>query len=135
MKSNNKVKEELIEILGKNPILQPSCDRCDISRATFYRWRSEDKDFKAKVDKAITEGRILVSELAESKLLSAIKSENLGAIKFWLQNNDPRYSNRLEIKGEITATSKELTPEQEAIIKKALLRADIKSEGGQDEAE
>jgi hypothetical protein len=126
MENNKKIKEKLIEVLNKNPIIQPACDRCGISRATFYRWRSGDQKFAEKVEKAITEGRTLVTELAESKLMNAIKSENLGAIKYWLQYNDKRYSNRLEIKGEITTTSKTLTPKQEESIKKALLLVDFK---------
>ncbi len=129
MKVNEKAKAELLEILSKNPILQPACDRCGISRATYFRWKADDKKFKEEADKAIVEGRILVSELSESKLLSAIKNENLGAIKFWLQNNDPRYAQKLITTGEVTVIHKELTPEQEASIKEALMHADIKIGG------
>jgi len=121
MENNQEAKKQLIEILEKNPILQPACDRCGIGRSTFYRWKQEDKAFAKDVDKAIVEGRILVSELAESKLMSAIKSENLGAIRYWLTNNDPRYSNKLELDGHLLVTDTELTPEQEASIRKALL--------------
>ena len=51
MENNKKVKEKLIEILNKNPIMQPACDRCGISRATFYRWKSGDQKFAEKVKK------------------------------------------------------------------------------------
>lgn len=128
--SNKKTKKELIEILEKNPVIQPACDRCSINRSTFYRWQKEDKEFAKEVARASEEGRNLVSELCESKLMNAIKNENLGAIKYWLQFNDPRYSNKLEVHGHVTAVTKELTPEQEEKIKQALMLADIKIEGG-----
>lgn len=132
MKNDKKAKEELIEILSKNPILQPACDRCGISRTTFYRWKTQDEIFARRVEDSITEGRILVTELAESKLMNAIKNENLGAIFFWLKNNDSRYSDKLEIKGHVTSASYVLSAEQEASIKKALLLSGIKMDGGKD---
>lgn len=133
MKNDKKLKDQLIEILSKNPILQPACDRCGIGRTTFYRWKAGDEKFARRVDEAIIEGRILVTELAESKLMNAIKNENLGAIIFWLRNNDIRYSDKLEIKGHVIATSYVLSADQEARIKKALLLSGINDEGGQDE--
>lgn len=132
MLNSKKLKTELLEILTKNPVIQPACERCGISRSTLYRWKSEDKKFAEAVDKAIDEGRSLVSELCESKLINAIKNENLGAIKYWLWANDSRYSNKLELKGQITVTPKPLSPEQEASIKRALLLSELE-EGGDDE--
>ena len=132
MLNSKKSKRELLEILTKNPVIQPACERCGISRSTLYRWKSEDKKFAEAVDKAIDEGRSLVSELCESKLINAIKNENLGAIKYWLWANDSRYSNKLELKGQVTVIPKALSPEQEASIKKALLLSESE-EGGKDE--
>lgn len=128
---NKKLKEEFVEILSKSPVIQPACERCGISRSTLYRWKSEDKEFSDAVDKASAEGRALVSELCESKLITAIKNENLGAIKYWLWANDPRYSNKLELKGQVTVIPKQLSPEQEASIKRALLLSE-NEEGGKD---
>jgi hypothetical protein len=129
---NKKLKAEFVEIMSKSPVIQPACERCGISRSTLYRWKSEDKEFSDAVDKAIVEGRSLVSELCESKLITAIKNENLGAIKYWLWANDPRYSNKLELKGQVTVIPKALSPEQEASIKKALQLSESE-EGGIDE--
>lgn len=133
MKNDKKAKEELIEILSKNPILQPACDRCGISRTTFYRWKTQDEKFARRVEDSITEGRILVTELAESKLMNAIKNENLGAIIFWLKNNDVRYSEKLEIKGHVSSVSYVLTPEQEISIKKALIFSGVNNKGEQND--
>jgi hypothetical protein len=133
MKNDDNSKEELIEILRKNPIIQPACDRCAISRSTLYRWKSSDEQFAKRIEEAISEGRILVTELAESKLMSAIKNENLGAIIFWLKNNDARYSDKLEIKGHVTSASYVLTPEQEISIKKALICSGVNNKGEQND--
>jgi len=130
---DNELKELLIEILGKNPIIQPAVDRCGISRSTLYRWKKSDKEFADKVDAAVAEGRILVTELAESKLMQAIKNENLGAIIFWLKSNDQRYSDKMEIRGHVASTSYVLTPDQEASIKRALLLSGISAKGGNDD--
>lgn len=132
MKNDKKLKEEIIEILSRNPIIQPACERCGIARSTLYRWKDKDKKFADRVEKAIDEGRILVSELAESMLLKAIKDSDLRAIMFWLKNNDYRYSDKFEIRGHITSTNYSLTPEQEQSIQKALLLSGIKSEGDSD---
>jgi hypothetical protein len=126
MSNNTKQKNELLEVLAKSPVIQPACERCGISRSTLYRWKSEDKKFAQAVDKAISEGRVLVSELCESKLINAIKNENLGAIKYWLWANDPRYSNKLELKGAVTVSTQELSPAQEESIRHALLLSEIK---------
>jgi len=135
MKNDRKLKEQLIEILSRNPIIQPVCERCGIVRSTLYRWKSNDKKFAEKVDKAIEEGRILVSELAESNLLQAIKDRDLRAISLWLKHNDPRYSDKIEIKGRLTHINYTLSDEEEQNIQKALLLSGIKPEGGKNEPE
>nr|MCW1949660.1 hypothetical protein [Candidatus Shapirobacteria bacterium] len=45
-------------------------------------------------EKAVRKGTLLVNDLAESQLISAIKDKNITAIIFWLKNNNPKYSER-----------------------------------------
>ncbi|MDE2037784.1 MAG: hypothetical protein KGI69_01000 [Patescibacteria group bacterium] len=114
-----KDKEQFIQILEKNPVIQIACERSGVSKATFYRWREADKDFATAVDKAMSEGKSLISDIAISQLISAIKDKNLGAIKFWLEKHHPDYSNKLQV----TATVEQeyvLSPEQEALVRRAL---------------
>ncbi|MEX0909914.1 MAG: phBC6A51 family helix-turn-helix protein [Candidatus Paceibacterota bacterium] len=115
-----KNKEKILEILERTPVVQVACERAGISRATLYRWKKEDKEFAKKANKAIGEGTELVNDMAVSQLISAIKDKNIGAIRFWLQNNDARYTNKLEVSANIRREDIELTPEQEAIVKRAL---------------
>lgn len=116
----NKKKAELIEQLKKTPIIQIACEKVGIGRATFYRWRKEDKDFAESVEQSLTDGAYLVSDMAESKLISAIKKENLGAIIFWLKNHHPKYRTKLDLNANIRNLDEPLTPEQEALVREAL---------------
>ncbi|MBT9150442.1 MAG: hypothetical protein DDT40_00614 [candidate division WS2 bacterium] len=115
-----KEKESLIEQLKKTPIIQLACERTGISRATYYRWRKEDQQFAKNADEALIEGILLVNDMAESQLMSAIREKNMTAIIYWLRHHHPSYTNRVEISGRLTHSDEELTPEQMALVKTAL---------------
>lgn len=118
-KRQNKDKEILLERLKKTPIVQIACEKSGIGRATYYRWRKEDKKFAEMADEALSEGSLLVNDMAESQLLQAIRSQNLGAIIFWLKHHHPSYANKLEVSGKLTEEY-HLNPEQEKLMIKAL---------------
>jgi len=120
-----KQKELFVEQLRKTPIIQIVCEKLEIGRTTFYRWRRQDKKFAGECDKAISEGNYLVSDLAESQLISAIKDKNLTAIIFWLKTHNPKYSSKLELSGNLGIKKDELTREQEKSILKALKLASL----------
>ena len=117
----------LLEQLRKTPIVQIACEKSGIGRATYYRWRQEDKKFAEMADEALLEGSLLVNDMAESQLFQAIRNQNLGAIVFWLKNHHPAYTNKVEITGRLMHDY-QLTPEQEALITKALKMVSKKSE-------
>jgi len=119
MKSK-KEKELLIEQLKKTPIIQVACERTSISRASYYRWRKEDQQFARRADESLLEGILLVNDVAESQLMSAIREKNLTAIIYWLRHHHPSYANKVEISGRLTHADEELTPEQTALVKAAL---------------
>ena len=124
-----KKKEELIDQLKKTPIIQIACEKVSVGRATFYRWRKEDKEFAEAVENSINDGANLVSDMAESKLISAIKKENLAAIIFWLKSHHPKYRTKLQLDANIRNLDESLTPEQEALVREALrLAGQIESE-------
>lgn len=116
----NKKKAELIEQLKKTPIIQIACEKVGVGRATFYRWRKEDKEFAEQVEQSLTDGAYLVSDMAESKLISAIKKESLPAIIFWLKSHHPKYRTKLDVNANIHNRDEPLTPEQEALVREAL---------------
>ena len=114
-------KGTVVKQLKTTPIVQVTCKKIGISRATFYRWKKEDKEFANDAESAIEEGLGLINDMAESQLISAIKDGNLTGIIFWLKNHHRQYSPKLEV------TTKDgdvlLTEEQKILIKKSLTMA------------
>lgn len=113
-------KQTLVEQLEKTPIVQIACERTSISRATYYRWRKEDKQFSNQADNAIQKGNEFISDMAESQLIQAIKEKNLTAIMFWLKHHHLQYASTLEIHGKIHSEEEPLTKEQQKLITRAL---------------
>ena len=126
MKKTEQTKEALLEQLKKTPIVQIACEKLGISRWTFYRWKKEDPTFAEKIDEAIFDGRLLVNDLAESQLISAIKDRNMHAVMVWLKHHHPSYKTRIEIEGTVN-TIRELTPEQEELFRKAIALAKLQT--------
>ena len=118
-RKNQQIKDLFLEQLKKTPIIQIACEKLNIARATFYRWKAEDPAFAEASDTALFEGKLLVNDLAESQLIGAVKDRNLQAVTYWLRHHHKDYRNRLEIEGTVN-TIKELSSEQKELIKKAL---------------
>ena len=126
MKKTDQNKELFLEQLKKTPIVQIACEKLGISRASFYRWKSEDAAFAKAVDEATFEGYLLVNDLAESQLIGAVKDRNLTAIMWWLRHHHDGYKNKIELEGTVH-TVQELSPEQAAIVNRALELTGIKT--------
>ena len=119
-KRQEKIKESLLEKLKETPIVEIVCKKTGISRATYYRWRKESPKFANQADDALTEGVNLINDMAESQLMAAIREKNMTGIIFWLKNRHFAYSTKVEITAKIKQSDEQLTPEQEAIVRKAL---------------
>ncbi len=87
-------KDKLLVELTKVPIIQVACQRVGVGRATFYSWKKEDAEFRKLADKAVNEGRLAITDLAESRLIRNIQDGNNTAIIFWLKNNNERYTDK-----------------------------------------
>ena len=117
-------KEKILEKLKITPIVQIACEKAGVGRATYYRWRKSDPEFRKKSDEAIEKGSLMVNDMAESQLLSAIRDRNLTAIIFWLKHHHSAYATRIEVTAKLKKDEK-LTEEQEKLIDKALLVAKL----------
>lgn len=115
----NKNKQDIIEQLRRTPIIEIICKKVGIGRATFYRWRKDDPEFANQIEQSLDEGLSLVSDLAESKLVSAIQNDNLTAIFFWLKAHHPAYKTKVEL-STVSRPKEELTQEQQETVNKAL---------------
>ncbi len=124
-------KKAIIEQLKKTPIIQVTCEKLGVSRATFYRWKKNDEKFAEEVDLALQEGSQLINDMAESQLITAIKNGNLTGIIFWLKNHHKNYSPKLEVTTKNTEIP--LNDEQKEIIRQSLnLAFSLNSEDTQD---
>jgi hypothetical protein len=116
----DKQKQLVLEQLQKTPIVQVVCEKVGIHRSTFYRWKLADPKFAQAVDEALDQGISLMNEYAESMLISAMKDRNLTAVFYWLNHRHPAYETRVKLNGRIKHEVKELTPEQEAALDRAV---------------
>ena len=121
----DKTREIVIEQLKKTPIVQIACEKIGISRATYYRWKKENQEFAKAADEAITEGEMLITDMSESQLISLIKNKNFAAIQLWLRHHHPKYTNKVEMTGNLNVKEEPLTPEQAALVEKALKLAGV----------
>jgi hypothetical protein len=116
MKTNDKKK--LLEALKENHIVLVACHKTGIGKSSYYRWRQEDPEFAQAADGAIKEGLELVNDAAESNIITEIKNRDKDASKFWLKHRHPAYSTKIQV--EAVKPDQDLTPEQEALVRKAL---------------
>jgi ACT domain-containing protein len=111
-------KKSVLAHLKDVPIISVACQKAGISRSTFYRWKKRDKKFAEKADQAVHKGKLLINDMAESKLINAIKEQNMTGIIYWLRNNHPGYADKVELTH--TTKSEKLSSKQQKLVKKAI---------------
>lgn len=80
-----------LEEIQHVPNISSACQKVGLSRNTIYRWCSEDPQFKARLDQAMSIGNDSVNDLAESKLIGLINGSDFRAIAYWLDNKKKDY--------------------------------------------
>lgn len=118
------LKKLLLRKLKELPIIQAVCKKVGVGRATYYRWRKEDKKFAEKAELAVREGVKTVNDLAEYSIISAISNKDMAAAKFWLKHRHEAYKTRVEVT-ENREERKELTGEQKEAVRRALQLAGL----------
>ncbi len=116
----DKIKELFLEQVRRVPIILLACDKLKIGRTTVYSWKAKDKDFKKKLEDALSEGEENINEMSEVQLVSMIKEKNWQAVSFWLRHKHPKFKDKIEIDTTIRTQNNELTPEQNEAVKRAL---------------
>ena len=108
----------MIVALKEMPIVQVACKKVGVGRTTYYRWR-ENKKFAKEADAAIAEGEAFITDMSESQLISLIRDRNFQALQLWLRHH-PKYTNKVELTGNLNIKEEPLTPDQEELVEKAL---------------
>ena len=119
MTQKEREKALVLEKLKEVPIVQVACHKAGVGRSTYYRWRQEDPAFARACEDAQREGIEFINDMSESQVVSLIQDKKLPAIVLWLRHHHPAYSNGSKIITQKPPPEK-LTPEQEAIVRKAL---------------
>lgn len=101
----------IIESLERTPIIESVCSKMQIARSTLYRWMEDDEEFRDGVRYALESGRDVVSDVAESHLVNYVRSGNMGALKYWLSNNNERYKKKYLLEKNNDGSNQEITPE------------------------
>jgi hypothetical protein len=81
-----------LDELSLAPVPSFVCKKIGLSRNTVYRWRMEDPDFAAKMDKAMRMGTRSINDICELGLIKKVQEGDLRAIKYWLDNNKKNYA-------------------------------------------
>lgn len=89
-KSTRENRKKFLEELKVNPNVSRTCKKTGIARATYYRWL-ENKDFASAVSVASPRGQDNMNDFVEDRLTQLIQNGSLGAIKFYLSHNHPKY--------------------------------------------
>src|SRR3989338_4153209 len=113
-----KDKTALLEALKEMPIVQIACKKAGISRATYYRWRKEDKEFLRRSEDCLNQGIEFINDMSESQLITLIKEKKMPAISMWLKHNNTRYGAKIRV--AIHKSEIQLSDEQRKIIHRAL---------------
>lgn len=124
-RNQQKDKQKLLQLFTKNPIVEVACKNSGVPRSTYYRWRKEDEDFALVCDEVIEQSAGLITDMAESQLISAIKDQNMTAIIFWLKHHHKAYKTRIEVDAKVQAVQQELSPEQAEVVAHALRLAGL----------
>ena len=123
-----KRKKIILEELSKVPILEIACNKAGVSRMSVYRWQKSDLKFAKKLNEALHGGKELISDVAESQLIAAIKRGQISALIFWLKNHRDDYKARLEISGELRHIREEMTDEEFELFTETLKLAGYSAE-------
>tara|TARA_R110002020_G_scaffold118235_1_gene270351 strand:+ start:1490 stop:1834 length:345 start_codon:yes stop_codon:yes gene_type:complete len=89
-------KEALLKALEKSlGVVTTACKQLDISRATYYRWISEDEEFS----KSAKEIQNVALDFVESKLFEQIQESSTAATIFYLKTKGKKrgYVERSEL--------------------------------------
>lgn len=121
----SKLKQALLEQLRRLPLREAAYDKVGVTRMTVSRWRKASKKFADEMDTAIAEGYEFICGIAESQLISLMRQGKFEAVRFILQSNSPRYSNKLELSGTIGTQEVPMTKAEKAARLQALKHSSL----------
>ncbi len=98
------LKERALELLKEVPLVTYACQKLNIPKSTFYKWKEIDSKFKEDSDLAINLGRSTVNDIAVSQLMKKINEGETLSIIFWLKHNSPMFNQKMTLQIEKIAS-------------------------------
>lgn len=93
---DDKTKQKLLDEISKFGNVYLSCLKVGVDKATYYRWKQQDKEFRKLANKAEKIGRENICDVAEHSLLKNVKDGNQRSIEYALNHNSKRYKRKRE---------------------------------------
>jgi hypothetical protein len=119
-KAQERTKAAIIKRLSEVRIVEIACKSVGISRSTYYRWIQDDETFKLYCEDAIRQGTDTISDLAESQLVSKIKSGDFRAVVYWLEHHSRDYKPRSKYPAEEVDHFKEMSDEEFEFVSRSV---------------
>lgn len=97
MALNNK-QLKAIELLVYSPYmtLNMTAQECGVSRDTLHRWRNDNEEFKAELQKAIHQRWEAAEAMAVNGMINLASEGNFQAIKYMLDNRGYKPADKIE---------------------------------------
>ncbi len=92
---DGETKQKLLQEIEKVGNVYSSCLKIGVNKATYYRWKKEDKEFAKLAIKAEKTGRENMCDIAEHALMQNVKEKKMDAIKYVLGHNSTRYKPKI----------------------------------------
>lgn len=92
---DGETKQKLLQEIEKVGNVYSSCLKIGVNKATYYRWKKEDKEFSKLASRAEKTGRENMCDIAEHALMQNVKERKMDAIKYALAHNSTRYKPKI----------------------------------------
>jgi hypothetical protein len=93
---DGETKQKLLNEISKFGNVYLSCLKMGVDKATYYRWKQQDKEFRKLANQAEKIGRENICDVAEHSLLKNVKDGNQRSIEYTLGHNSKRYKRKKE---------------------------------------
>jgi len=90
----DRTKAAIVKRLSEVRIVEIACKSVGISRATYYRWLKDDRQFAWDCEDAIRMGTETICDLAESQIVSKIRNGDFKASTYFLEKHHKDYMPR-----------------------------------------
>lgn len=84
-------KEDVVAEIKNELTIKAVAKKLGLCRQTIYRWLQEDKKFAKSIKEARKEAIADMNDECENRVLTKIKNDDSGMIKFWLRHHHEDY--------------------------------------------